>query len=93
MKMTKKYELAEKIFKSGKILKVGSTGNTTYFVCRGSNGRIYDINWIKGKGYSCSCKNIRTDTCKHIEAAKLVIQNDTEDVFLQQFESIKQGID
>lgn len=79
MKMTKE-EKADKLLEEGKIFKLYETEKYSYYLCKGSNSKIYKQYYNKAdKTISCDCKNIRLVPCYHMVACRQLEEGTNND--------------
>lgn len=52
---------------------VGETDKNIYFKCKGTTA-FHDVVFNKEKkAFSCTCKNLRFESCSHIKACEIVL--------------------
>ena len=69
----KKEEKIAKTLEEDKCFSVSETDRYLYYICKGVNGNVYDIIYLKAfDRWKCNCNNIRHTTCYHIDTAKRV---------------------
>lgn len=77
----KKKDKIKKVIEEKTIFKISDTDKYVYYSCKGITNHVYDVVYHKGyERWSCNCDNIRGVSCYHIEAAKILMDRDEDNL-------------